>query len=39
MKGYTCNNAMFKVFKTGFDNETHFTSLEQLILKLNDYVH
>ncbi|MEM5014514.1 IS3 family transposase, partial [Niallia taxi] len=27
------------VFKTEFANGAHFTSLEQLKLELNDYVH
>ena len=31
--------AMFKVFKTQFANEAHFSTLEQLTLELNDYVH
>src|SRR5699024_12772169 len=31
--------AMFKVFKTEFANTVHFTSLEQLTLELDDYVH
>ena len=31
--------AMFKVFKTEFANGAHFSSLEQLALELNDYVH
>ncbi|MEY9974979.1 transposase InsO family protein [Lysinibacillus sp. RC46] len=30
---------MFKVFKTEFANGAHFTSLEQLALELDDYVH
>ncbi|WP_427448956.1 IS3 family transposase [Pedobacter suwonensis] len=42
-KGYPYDNAvaeaMFKVFKTEFANGAHFTSLEQLKLELNDYVH
>ncbi|MDE5052939.1 IS3 family transposase [Niallia taxi] len=31
--------AMFKVFKTEFANGAHITSLEQLNLEWNDYVH
>ena len=31
--------AMFKVFKTEFANGAHFSSLEQLALELDDYVH
>ena len=30
---------MFKVFKTEFANGAHFSSLEQLALELDDYVH
>lgn len=43
MKGCPYDNAvaeaMFKVFKTEFANRAHFTSLEQLTLELDDYVH
>lgn len=43
MKGCPYDNAVaeatFKVFKTEFANGAHFTSLEQLVLELNDYVH
>ena len=43
MKGCPYDNAvaeaMFKVFKTEFANQAHFSSLEQLALELNDYVH
>lgn len=43
MKGYPYDNAVaeatFKVFKTEFANQAHFTSLEQLALELGDYVH
>ena len=43
MKGCPYDNAVaeatFKVFKTEFANAAHFTSLEQLELELNDYVH
>lgn len=31
--------AMFKVFKTEFSNGSHFSSLEQLEIELNDYVN
>ncbi|MBZ5753868.1 integrase core domain-containing protein, partial [Metabacillus rhizolycopersici] len=31
--------ATFKVFKTEFANGAHFSSLKQLALELNDYVH
>ncbi|MDW8517594.1 MULTISPECIES: IS3 family transposase [Priestia] len=43
MKGCPYDNAVaeatFKVFKTEFANGAHFSSLEQLALELNDYVH
>ena len=43
MKGCPYDNAVveatFKVFKTEFANQAHFTSLEQLALELDDYVH
>ena len=43
MKGCPYDNAVaeatFKVFKTEFANSAHFTSLEQLALELDDYVH
>lgn len=43
MKGCPYDNAvaeaMFKVFKTEFANQAHFSSLEQLALELNDDVH
>ena len=43
MKGRPYDNAvdeaMFKVFKTEFANQAHFSSLEQFALELNDYVH
>ena len=43
MKGCPYDNAVaeatFKVFKTEFANQAHFTSLEQLALELWDYVH
>lgn len=43
MKGCPYDNAVaeatFKVFKTEFANQAHFTSLEQLALELGDYVH
>jgi len=43
MKGCPYDNAvaeaMTKVFKIEFANGAHFTSLEQLKLELNDYVH
>ncbi|MCM3024627.1 IS3 family transposase [Weizmannia ginsengihumi] len=43
MKGCPYDNAvaeaMFKVFKTEFANGAHFSSLEQLVLELDDYVH
>lgn len=43
MKGCPYDNAvaeaMFKVFKTEFVNQAHFSSLEQLALELNDDVH
>ena len=43
MKGCPYDNAVaeatFKVFKTEFANGAHFTSLEQLTLELDDYVH
>lgn len=48
LKGYTyisisinvlIAEATFKVFKTEFANQAHFTSLEQLALELDDYVH
>ncbi|WP_432418800.1 IS3 family transposase [Cytobacillus spongiae] len=43
MKGCPYDNAvaeaMFKVFKIEFANGAHFSSLEQLALELNDYVH
>ena len=43
MKGCPYDNAVaeatFKVFKTEFANQAHFTSLEQLTLELSDYVH
>lgn len=43
MKGCPYDNAVaeatFKVFKTEFANGAHFASLEQLALKLHDYVH
>ena len=42
-KGCPYDNAVaeatFKVFKTEFANQAHFTSLEQLALELGDYVH
>ena len=43
MKGCPYDNAVaeatFKIFKTEFANQAHFTSLEQLALELWDYVH
>lgn len=43
MKGCPYDNAVaeatFKVFKTEFAYQAHFTSLEQLALELDDYVH
>lgn len=44
MKGCPYDNAAvaeatFKVFKTEFANQAHFSSLEQLALELSDYVH
>ncbi|MFD2628914.1 IS3 family transposase [Oceanobacillus kapialis] len=43
MKGCPYDNAvaeaMFKVFKTEFANSAHFSSLEQLAIELEDYVH
>ena len=43
MKGCPYDNAvaevMFKVFKTEFANGAHFSSLELLVLELDDYVH
>lgn len=43
MKGCPYDNAvaeaMFKVFQTEFANSAHFTTLEQLTLELDDYVH
>jgi transposase InsO family protein len=43
MKGCPYDNAVaeatFKVFKTEFANGAHFSSLKQLALELNDYVH
>lgn len=43
MKGCPYDNAvaeaMFKVFKTEFANGAHFSTLEQLSLELDDYVH
>ncbi len=43
MKGCPYDNAvaeaMFKVFKTEFANNAHFSSLEQLAIELDDYVH
>lgn len=43
MKGCPYDNAvaeaMFKVIKTEFTNHAHFTSLDQLDLELDDYVH
>ncbi|MGG3692220.1 IS3 family transposase [Heyndrickxia ginsengihumi] len=43
MKGCPYDNAvaeaMFKVFKTEFANGAHFSSLEQIALELDDYVH
>lgn len=43
MKGCPYDNAvaeaMFKVFKTEFAHQAHFSSLEQLALELADYVH
>jgi len=43
MKGCPYDNAvaaaMFKVFKTEFANQAHFSSLEQLALELHDDVH
>lgn len=36
---YAVAEATFKVFKTEFANGAHFTSLEQLVLELSDYVH
>ncbi|MGA3603276.1 IS3 family transposase [Lysinibacillus agricola] len=43
MKGCPYDNAVaeatFKVFKTEFANGAHFSSLEQLALELDDYVH
>ncbi|MEG0473805.1 MAG: IS3 family transposase [Solibacillus sp.] len=43
MKGCPYDNAVaeatFKVFKTEFANQAHFSSLEQLALELDDYVH
>ncbi|MEK4170573.1 IS3 family transposase [Lysinibacillus sp. FSL L8-0312] len=43
MKGCPYDNAvaeaMFKVFKTEFANGAHFSTLEQLALELDDYVH
>lgn len=43
MKGCPYDNAVaeatFKVFKTEFANGAHFSSLEQLALELEDYVH
>jgi putative transposase len=43
MKGCPYDNAVaeatFKVFKTEFSNRAHFSSLKQLALELNDYVH
>ncbi|MEL3959757.1 IS3 family transposase [Lysinibacillus endophyticus] len=43
MKGCPYDNAVaeatFKVVKTEFANQAHFTSLEQLALELGDYVH
>lgn len=43
MKGCPYDNAVaeatFKVFKTEFANQAHFSSLEQLALELSDYVH
>lgn len=43
MKGCLYDNAvaeaMFKVVKTEFTNSSHFISLDQLTLELDDYVH
>lgn len=43
MKGCPYDNAvaeaMFKVFKTEFANNFHFSNLDHLALELNDYVH
>jgi len=43
MKGCPYDNAvaeaMFKVFKTEFANGAHLSTLEQLALELDDYVH
>lgn len=43
MKGCPYDNAVaeatFKVFKTEFANQAHFSNLNQLELELNDYVH
>lgn len=43
MKGSPYNNAVseatFKIFKTAFSNGAHFSSLEQLALELDDYIH
>ncbi|MCR6110573.1 IS3 family transposase [Bacillus sp. A301a_S52] len=43
MKGCPYDNAvaeaMFKVFKTEFANSAHFSSLEQLAIELDNYVH
>lgn len=43
MKGCPYDNAVaeatFKVFKTEFANQAHFSTLNQLELELNDYVH
>ncbi len=35
----SCAEAMFKVFKTELANSSHFCSLEQLAIELDDYVH
>lgn len=43
MKGCPYDNAvaeaMFKVVKTEFTNQSHFSSLDELELELNDYVN
>ncbi|MEK5231751.1 IS3 family transposase [Lysinibacillus sp. FSL K6-0232] len=43
MKGCPYDNAVaeatFQVFKTEFANQAHFSSLQQLALELDDYVH
>lgn len=35
----TVEEAIFKVFKTEFANKPNFSTVDQLEIELNDYVH